>query len=55
VGHKTEGIYRRYAIVDAAAQAAGVEKLALYRVNTYVCELEDLTRSIQSATKKSGP
>ncbi len=27
-GHKTDSIYRRYAIVDAAAQAEGVEKLA---------------------------
>lgn len=27
-GHKTDSIYRRYAIVDAAAQAVGVEKLA---------------------------
>lgn len=27
-GHKTEAIYRRYAIVDAAALAEGAEKLA---------------------------
>jgi hypothetical protein len=27
-GHKTEAVYRRYAIADAAALAEGVEKLA---------------------------
>jgi len=27
-GHKTESIYRRYAIADSAALAEGVEKLA---------------------------
>jgi hypothetical protein len=27
-GHKTEAVYRRYAIVDAAAQEEGVAKLA---------------------------
>ena len=27
-GHKTEAVYRRYAIVDSAALAEGVEKLA---------------------------
>jgi len=29
-GHKTESVYRRYAIVDAAAQAEGVAKLAKF-------------------------
>jgi hypothetical protein len=27
-GHKTESVYRRYAIVDSAAQSEGVAKLA---------------------------
>lgn len=27
-GHKTEAVYRRYAIVDSAAQREGVAKLA---------------------------
>jgi hypothetical protein len=27
-GHKTESVYRRYAIADRAAQEEGVEKLA---------------------------
>jgi hypothetical protein len=27
-GHKTESVYRRYAIVDSVAQAEGVAKLA---------------------------
>ena len=27
-GHKTEAVYRRYAIADSAALAEGVEKLA---------------------------
>jgi hypothetical protein len=27
-GHKTEAVYRRYAIADAASLAEGVEKLA---------------------------
>lgn len=27
-GHKTEAVYRRYAIADAAALEEGVEKLA---------------------------
>ena len=31
-GHKTEAVYRRYAIVDAATQKEGVEKLARMHV-----------------------
>ena len=33
-GHKTEAVYRRYAIVDAAAQREGVQKLSLLAEST---------------------
>ena len=32
VGHKTESIYRRYAIVDAKVLAEATEKLDAYRI-----------------------
>jgi hypothetical protein len=33
-GHKTESVYRRYAIADAAALREGVEKLAALHAAT---------------------
>jgi integrase len=49
-GHKTEAVYRRYAIVDKSAQEEGVAKLA----KLYATESEKAPRKVVSINERAG-
>jgi hypothetical protein len=50
-GHKTEAVYRRYAIVDETMLREGVEKLAAYqsadRSSLVLCPINNFTKALE--------